>query len=97
MSVSVPRTFTRKTHKPVAKALPLPVFFMRNAINRSKVGAKLTARAKRGTLKYGGRINTSPAVYTVRESSWRWILNRASFEHSFQSQHAQINQKLRQQ
>ena len=50
MSVQVPKMLTKNTHRPVATAFPLPVFFMRKAMNRSNAGARLTERAKRGTL-----------------------------------------------
>lgn len=53
INVIVPRKFTRKTQRPVAKALPRPVFLMRKPIKRSKKGARLTANAKRGTLVDG--------------------------------------------
>lgn len=51
ISVMVPNMLTRKTHNPVATAFPRPVFLMMKAISRSKAGARLTDRAKRGTLR----------------------------------------------
>ena len=49
-SIKVPRMFTKKTQRAVAKVLPLPVSLIRNAIRRSKAGARLMDRANRGTL-----------------------------------------------
>lgn len=51
MSVQVPTMFTKNTQRPVATAFPLPVFFMRKAMNRSNAGARLTDNANRGTLR----------------------------------------------
>lgn len=56
ISERVPQTFTKKTQRPVAKALPLPVLLMRKLMNRSKAGARLTERANRGNLH--GKIHT---------------------------------------
>lgn len=50
MRLRVPMMFTRNTQRPVAKAFPLPVLFMRKVMNRSNAGARLTAKANRGTL-----------------------------------------------